>query len=419
MLTLQKRFNQIAVAQPISAGDDIETIKTGIAKAAGALTFIAGLNGGWLGSLLPVMAAKQHLPLEQAGLTVSLLCAGCFVTQIAGSRILGALGGKKSLILGSTFLCLGMLGLAFSKGLYLMLLSAFVTGLGTGTNSIAGHVCLLSFYRERGASALAKLNISYGVGALLAPQIVLCLLSFGYPLIFCIAAVLTVCTTFFLFSLPAMDRRMHIRQEVMLEEKAEAVESPLGFVTLPMVLMGLVIFLYVGLESATGTWLFTYMQKARHAAGSLASLSVTSLFLGLTLGRIVATRATVKWAPSVVTIFAMALALVAYLALTTLPIEGQALLALTLTIGIGLGPVYPSMVAQTSQLAVRPERAAVVTSMAISMGAVGGILMPGVTGQVLAHVGVPQAMFFIIGLVVACLTMFALALAAKNKCKLR
>lgn len=393
-----------------AAGPDREKIQTGIAKAAGALTFIAGLNGGWLGPLIQPIAKSQNLPLDQVGLIVSLLCGGCFVSQALGPKILALLGGKRALITGASLLAIGMLGLAFAKGLIPLLFMAFLAGLGTGINSIAGHVCLLAFFREKGASALSKLNISYGVGALIAPQIVMALAALTYQSIFIISAALSLAVAGFLTTLPKMDRDMHINK-IEGATESPVKESFLSFFTLPMALMAAVTFLYVGTESSAGTWLFTYMHDARSASDKLASLAVTSLFMGLTLGRLIAIKATVKFKPSKVTLVAMSLVVLAFVGLDLLSATEHLALLLALAIGIGLGPIYPSMVAQTAHLVKdRPERAASVTALAISSGAVGGILMPGITGQVLARIGVEQSMVFITALSLIMLVTFSLAL---------
>jgi FHS family glucose/mannose:H+ symporter-like MFS transporter len=404
METLIEKPRVVTVDSP-----DRENIQTGIAKAAGALTFIAGLNGGWLGPLIQPIAKSQNLPLDQVGLIVSLLCGGCFVSQALGPKILALLGGKRALITGASLLATGMLGLAFAKGLIPLLLMAFLAGLGTGINSIAGHVCLLAFFREKGASALSKLNISYGVGALIAPQIVMALAALTYQSIFIISAALSLAVAGFLTTLPQMDREMHINK---IEGATTPVkESFLSFFTLPMALMAAVTFLYVGTESSAGTWLFTYMHDARSASDKLASLAVTSLFMGLTLGRLIAIKATVKFKPSKVTLVAMSLVVLAFVGLDLLSATEHLALLLALAIGVGLGPIYPSMVAQTAHLVKdRPERAASVTALAISSGAVGGILMPGITGQVLARIGVEQSMVFITALSLIMLVTFSLAL---------
>ena len=130
METLQKMETLTEKVEDVFEGDEAESqVKLGIAKAASALTFIAGLNGGWLGPLIPQIAGTQKLPLEKVGLIVSLLCAGCFVTQLIGPKILNKLGGKGSLLAGSALLAGGMLGLSSGHYIEHLLIAAFVTDL--------------------------------------------------------------------------------------------------------------------------------------------------------------------------------------------------------------------------------------------------------------------------------------------------
>lgn len=412
METMQKK----EIATEVHEAED--QVKLGIAKAASALTFIAGLNGGWLGPLIPQIAGTQKLPLEKVGLIVSLLCAGCFVTQLIGPKILNRLGGKGSLLAGSALLAAGMLGLATGHLLEHLLAAAFVTGLGTGLNGISGHVCILNFFKERAASALSRLNIFYGVGALLAPQIVL-YLNLGdntFRYIFATNAVLTCLCTLYLLRLPQAARDIHIDKSSSHDAEATTTSSAGALLTPSLVLMCLTIFFYVGMETSTGAWLFTYLHQTRNLSAAICTQAVSLLWCGLTVGRLISIKASLKYPPLVVTSLAMLVAVCAVFIVSLFSLGESGALICSALIGLGCGPIYPQSIAQTAQLLRhKPRLVATATSFGISSGAVGGIVMPGVCGQILVHQGAVPAMLTIGGVSLAMAVMYIAAQMAKKR----
>ncbi len=385
----------------------------GLARAAGYLTLIAGLNGGWLGPLIPSMARAQNLPLEQVGLITSFLCGGAFLSQILGPGLIARLSSRKTLILGSSLLGLGMLSLGQLTGLWALLSAATIMGFGTGLNGIAAHVSILTYFRERAASALSKLNIFYGIGALAAPQIVqMCGASqgFGYRYLLSFASSLSLLVLIRLFSLP-------MEEASQTKKTEEAGASREKILTLPLILACLVIFLYVGTETATATWLFTYILNCQTKSTSLASLSVTALFGGLTVGRLISIKVSSIFSSARVTVTAMLVMVLSLFSLAALREAAAPALILTFCAGLGCGPVYPQMIAQAAKLSPSPTLVPKVTALAIATGAIGGIIMPGAAGQVLARLGVSQTMLSIalLALAMVSLYLFTLALSGKKK----
>lgn len=397
---------------PFSAEKPLAS-QEGLARASGYLTLIAGLNGGWLGPLIPSIATAQNLPLEQVGLITSFLCGGAFLAQLLGPGLIARLSGRKTLMLGSILLGLGMLSLGQLCGLWALLSAATILGFGTGLNGIAAHVSILTYFRERAASALSKLNIFYGVGALAAPQIVqLCGASKGegYRYLLSFAASLSLLVLFRLFKLPIEETRQ--------TEKAESGhDRSEKLLTLPLILICLVIFLYVGTETATATWLFTYILNCQTKSTSLAALSVTALFGGLTVGRLISIKVSSLFSAARVTVTAMLVMVVSLFLLAGLRDSALPALLLTFGAGLGCGPVYPQMIAQAAKLSPVPNVVPRVTALAIATGAIGGIIMPGAAGQVLARVGVSQTMLSIALLALSMLSLylFTLAVASKRK----
>jgi MFS transporter, FHS family, glucose/mannose:H+ symporter len=367
--------------------------QSAIAQCGYAVTFLAGLNSGWFGAILPSMAQLQHLPLAQIGLLVSASSAGALTSLIVSSPIIRRLGDVKATLLAVTLASTGFLGLAFLSGLYALIACAYCVGLGFGLNGITNHILFPRYFPHRVASSLSKLNVFFGVGALLGPMVALALLSAHAPylFIFCGAAFYTTAIAFYLWRANASmagganERAGEIIEKNGADQPAAALEAnqtttDKGEGTLALLKHPLLIaltainFLYVGLESSLGTWIYTFLQRADSLSGQQAAAGTTLLYTGLTLGRMISARACLHFNPKYITMTAMLLLTMAIFSLASWHGGAYGAMALVLLSGLGLGPIFPTVIAQN---AIRfPTATGLTTTLVIASGYVGGILLP-------------------------------------------
>ncbi|MBS1993362.1 MAG: MFS transporter [Cyanobacteria bacterium SZAS LIN-3] len=367
-----------------------------VSRSAYAITFVAGLNAGWFGALLPALTKAQHLPLEQGGILASAVCAGGFVALAASSKIIAGLGDLKTTLLAAALAAAGFFGLGSIGGLYALTACAFCYGLGVGLNSISSHIIFPRYYPQKVASALSKLNSFYGLGALSGPMIALSLvnLKINYNWIFLGAGLYAALICAYLLS---AHQKLEVGEEKRhADARSESGKTPqtqpvLSILKHP-ILIGLasINFLYVGVECTLGTWIYSFLQKAESFDNAVASAAISLLWLGLTLGRMTSTRACLTFNPKYVTMTAMLILTATLFLIANIHSNQNLTLLVVLLIGVGLGPIFPTIIAQSATRF--PKDSSTTTAVIISAGCIGGMVLPWLGGNALVGYGATNFM---------------------------
>ncbi|HET8626937.1 MAG TPA: MFS transporter [Thermomicrobiales bacterium] len=360
--------------------------------------FLSGLNGGWLGPLLPEISRVQGIPLDRLGLLASVSFVGFMLTVTVAGALVERWGGRVALTLSTGLLAVGLLGLAGLPGLAGLLAGALVAGLGTGINDVASHVVIVALNdEERVTAELNYLNVAFSVGALLGPLLVGAALHFGVPYsaVFGGGAVLAALTALLVATTHlSHDRPAH----------AEGTPARALLARPALWVLGGSLGLYVGAEVALGTWVPSYLHRVDGLSESLAAWGVSLFWIGLALGRLASGRLAARVATRPLTLGAMALSLVALAALTPAPAGAALHAALVFVIGLGFGPVFPNAIATGA--ALFPRQVGAMTSHVITLGSLGGIVLPWLMGRLLVRAGPQPAMLLVCAAAAGMLALF-------------
>ena len=125
-----------------------------------------------------------------------------------------------------------------------------------------------------------------------------------YNWIFALASLYTLGIGIYLFS----EVRGHAKNAAQVKTKTSAdknvsaadIKSVLLLNPI-LVSLAVVNFLYVGIETSLGAWVYTFLQRAEALNGETASAAVSMLWIGLTLGRMASTKACLRINPKYVT----------------------------------------------------------------------------------------------------------------------
>jgi fucose permease len=358
-----------------------------VSSSAYAITLLAGFQAGWFGPLLPSIAHAHDFPLEKAGILVSAVCAGGLISLAVSKPIIARLGDLKTTLLSASLTCLGFIGLGTLGGLNLLAASALCYGMGVGLNSIASHILFPRYYPDRVASSLSKLNVFFGAGALVGPLIVLALFSLHatYNWIFMGAGIYALGLCAYLARAVHFNRHETVIKAADLAQNIHTADFR-KIITHPILIaLVLINFLYVGVETTLGAWIYTFLQRAESLDGAVASSAVSMLWAGLTLGRMCSTRACLRVNPKYVTMAAMLILVCSIFASATVHMGAYVALPMVLIIGFGLGPIFPTVIAQSATRF--PTASSATTTIVIASGNFGGMLMPWAAGYVLAACG--------------------------------
>ena len=225
------------------------------------------------------------------------------------------------------------------------------------------RAALNAAYASIGTRPVNLVNAVFGVGSILSPLLVLALgrSALAWPLL--VVALLGVGTVLAVrtWGVPAL----------RVPEQTAAPHHP-GWA---LVLFGLLIASYVGLEVGFGAWLARHLEALQFASPSLV---LSGYWLGLTVGRVLTGIWGGRASPPRLVLASAALVTVCAFA-ASLPTLAPAAYVLA---GLALGPIFGTALTWLSaSLSARLVPVLLVT------GSVGGILAPAGLGQLYARVG--------------------------------
>lgn len=328
------------------------------------------------GPLLPLLAARWHLPDVQSGVF--------FAVQFAASTVGAILAPwrlRRSLPLGFglmaaavTLLTLALGAVSASAGHALALTAFGLIGLGIGLSVTATNLTVaLGSEPHARASRLSVVNLWWGIGAVICPWLIASTERGGRLRALLPGLALAAGVTFVALA-PFLLLTAHGTEE----PKRQRPVSQAG----TLIFFALFLFLYVGVENALGGWIATYAHRFSGMTLAAASLTVSVYWLALLTGRGLGSLALRPLSDRAVLLGSLIVALAA-VGLLMLPHTPPVVLGAVALAGAGFGPVFPlgvsRMLARVSDH--RP------TGWVFAMCAGGGAVLPWLTGLVSTHSG--------------------------------
>ncbi len=357
---------------------------------------------------MPGIAARSGVSLALAGTLLTALFAGGLIAAVGAGRAMDRFGRQPLLVLGSLANGLGCLSLAFALNWPQALSAAALMGIGDATLVVGYHVLFADLYPQSSGSALNRLNVLFGVGALVGPALAgISILISGdirYVLVFVALAQAAGALVLVRSAFPALRADPHGAAELGLRQ----------LVRLPLLwLLALLLFLYVALEAGLGGWTYTYLHQDHGFGVVVASLLTSGYWVGLTLGRLfspLALRRTSNLGLLAVVTGGTALASILLVACAGWR-PGAAVCIIL--VGLGFGPVWPLVLAVSAD--VYRHGAGAASGLLTAGGSVGGLVGPWLQG-VLLHRGAYLGLAFTL---VGSAGMFALAALVRHRLRVR
>lgn len=344
--------------------------------------FVA-IGGGvaTIGPSLPGLAVVVGRPLPDLGALLSAMFTGMLLSQAIAGGVVDRYGVRPVSLTSFALYAVGTISMPFAESLGRLLVSGLVMGLGFGMASISLNSLAATLIPARPGFVLNLINVWYAGGTVAGPFVASVWLNRGGRA----ADVLLLAGASLLLLAPAawllIPRRATASRDADAPAGPRARPSRRWRPSAALLLIGLLVLLYGGIEAGFGGWVASYVQQTIGASASHAALLTSMFWLSYLLGRIAATIVTLTVRPGYVLAATCAIALAGGMALgvghgsVTPTIVGIALL------GFGVGPVYPAMFALvTSRFQQRPATAVSVTA---SIGSVGAVVLPWVMGRAL------------------------------------
>jgi fucose permease len=353
---------------------------------------MVGLSAGVAGVLLPAQMRDYGVDRTEIGITFFVFSAGFMLAGSSAGALVHRLGTRIALAAGAGAFALSAFYLATRPAFPALVVMQVVIGYGAGLleSLLNAYLAQLSQATRR----INRLHAFFGVGALLGPLLAAWMLrSWPWPRVWLVIAVLTVpllVAVLLVFPKPA----------VSAEKNVPAEEKPRrGLLTTTVrdravLLGGLFLAVYVGLEISLGTWGFSFLADGRGVPQLLSGYAVSGYWLGLTVGRFVISPAALRIGlGDVAMTFACLTGIFAAIGLIWLasaPAPESAGFAL---LGFFLGPIFPTTMAITPRLTQeRLVPTAIGVINGVSVG--GGCVLPWLAGTITQAAGLPTLVPF-------------------------
>jgi FHS family glucose/mannose:H+ symporter-like MFS transporter len=279
---------------------------------------LIGVMNTFLGPALPVLSSRWQLNDSQAG--------SLFFAQFTGSLLGSATSGWLIRRLSMAPLLVAGYGL-LSTSVAFLAISEWIGGI---------FAMIAEMNPERSAGALNLLNFVWGIGALLCPPLISFFDGYGQfsGLLFGLALLLAI---------PALGL---VRGISVLSQNGRHTESGnasamRAWISPYALLTGLLIFIYVGIETSVGGWLASYTKRLGSSAQQFWAITPSLFWTGLLLGRALAPAA-LRIVSDRGLVLASLIAAVCGLSVILASRDLAALSAGAFITGLGLAPVFPT-----------------------------------------------------------------------------
>jgi fucose permease len=351
------------------------------------LAFVGiGLPAGLLGVGWPSIRETFDRPQGALGIVLGAVTVGYLVSSFAAGRVLVRLGVGMTLALSCLTLATGLVGNALAPTWWVFVGLGVLIGLGSGTIDTGLNIYVATYHDAR---TMNWLHACFGVGATVGPGIMTAVLGldrswrWGYAIP---GLALLLLTVVFLATRDRWPAAPGARAAAESEPGRARSTPYLATLRLWAVWLGILFFVvHVGVEVVASVWSYSLFTEERGVSEATAGLWISVYWGCLTLGRIVfgwlvgVARMDVVLRACMATVVLGGLLIWANLAQATDAI-GLAL------IGLGLAPIFPSMIATTPER-LGPDHTANGVGFQVGAAVLGGALIPGLVGVLADQVG--------------------------------
>ncbi len=345
------------------------------------IAFVAlGLPDGLLGVGWPSIRTGFAIPLDAIGVFLTAVVAGYMTSSFLSGFLLSRIGVGRMLAASCFLTGVSLIGYTLAPQWWVMIALGVFAGLGAGAIDAGLNTYVAAHFGE---GLMQWLHASWGVGITTGPIIMTFGLTamntwrFGYRVVGVFQIALAVC---FVLTLAMWNQNNAPAGDVAAEKKLTDYKTPLGeTLRQPQVWLSVILFfLYVGAESALGTWTYTLLTESRGVDKALAGFFAGSYWFTFTIGRILAGRGAKRVGINKLVLGGLTGALLGAGLLIWNPSEMANVLAVAI-IGISIAPIFPAMMSGT-KTRVGDHFAANTIGMQMAATGFGTAVIPGMMG---------------------------------------
>ncbi|MEK8126477.1 MFS transporter [Paenibacillus filicis] len=366
--------------------------------------FLIGLAHVIIGSLMPELLAHYGKDYSSGGQLVALQFFGFLVGVLAGPWFSARLGKR-----GALLLCLICLTLAESVFFTLpawsvVMLTAPLAGFGFGMiETIIGGMVIGYMEESRKTAAMARLEVFFGVGALVMPLISSLLITGGWwrggfltlSLLSAVVLVLWLLLPMGQMTAALGKSSPHSDAAPAAASDSPPIASRTGRSVGKMVLFISVFALYVGAEMSLANFLPSILLENAGVKPELGALSVTCFWGAMAVGRLFAAQLAGRWGHArylIVSCVGGVASLAVFASISS--VAGG--FAIILVLGLLMSGMFA--VALVFANSFFPGKEEGTTSILIASGGVGGAVIPLLTGWCMDRLSLGVTLWVLVSL---------------------
>ena len=350
-----------------------------VATIAYYLAFIIlGLTTAASGPSLLKLAEHTISELDRISLIFVFSSLGYLVGSFLGGRAFDRFSSHRLMSMTLVVMAVTCILIPMSRSLEILLLAMLFNGFAAGILDVGCNTLLVWTHGEKAGPFLNGLHFFFGVGSLTAPLMFAQVLARTGDIhwLYWSFAVLCIPITIWLWLLP--EPRHGVTDEI----------KSASFSMLPVLVMALLFFLYVGLELGFGNWIYTY-SFTLGLENELTAARLTSTFWGsFTFGRLLAVWISTRLRSKTILFLDIVGCAISIAIIMLWKDSSLALRIGTIGLGISMASIFPTFI----MLAGESMRiTGTITGWFLVGSGAGSMVLPWLIGQVFVRTG-PEAM---------------------------
>lgn len=335
---------------------------------------IAHLIGG---AILEQLVTHYNQSYTAGGQWIMNQFLGFLVGVLFAPLVQKKIGQRGAIIAAFTLLTIAEVSYSLFLPWHVMLMIAPLAGIGFGAiEAILGSI-IIDLFKENRASAMSKIEVFFGLGALGIPLLAAILIRNGawqlaFPIL-AIMSLLTLCVWIFISFSRTIDDQL--KKPTMADE---LITIKYTTKTRPILIVGMIFFfLYVGIEMSISNYLPSIILQKTTIEESQAAALLGLFWVFMVLGRMLCGHLADKYGYMTYLIVSMLVSVIACFGLTFIDNKVM-LLAMIALAGAGFSGIFGiALVYVNSVIEGLTTRT---TSLLIACGGIGGALLPKATG---------------------------------------
>lgn len=353
--------------------------------------FVNGAMVLLVGAILPYIIQEAGINYSVAGGLLSAFAIGNLLASFVNPLLAGKIGRKATIVSMCLLIPTMLFVITMLPPVPVMYLAFILIGIGRGSVSIINNA-VVNDNSDGKPAALNLLHMTFAVGAFLAPFLTSLYVNIGLgwrAIVYTIIVGSSLACVF--YALMKLDynwpKDSKKAKEAASKTETASKETKPFYRSGLFYIMGLLLFLYLGLENCVNGWFVTYFKSMGIMSDTYATNLVSVTWVMVMLGRLLTAKLSTKINKNIlILVNCIATAVFFFLLIAT-----KELVVITVAIA-GLGfffaGIYPTTVSAVGGV-IKGSNTGM--SMFLAIAALGGIITPQIIGVVADNMGMVAA----------------------------